>query len=221
LDEAWARVKILTESLPSIGDPRSISVCAKIPFKVIHFRESLFWRTEEFARCACDLYEKGNIGPAIVLTRAIAENAAAVWYLMEIIETNCADIDVDDLDEQVMKLLMGHRTNDEMPAAINVLTMLRKADRQISGILSAYESLSEFAHPNWSGTAGLYSKADHEKILVHFGKNARLSEAPLNIGLNSLVGALMTFEFAYNKISDLMPDFISKCEVVREEPGRV
>ena len=202
----------MTDNLPKVVDPASISVSAKIPFKVIIYREALIWRTEELARCACSLYQCEDIGSAITLTRAVTENAAAVWYLLQIIQDTSDASHVTDLDERIMRLLMGSKSNDEMPSALNVLTMLKKADKSIPGVLSTYDSLSEFAHPNWAGTLLLYSKNDHDKILTHFGKNVRSIESPLGLGLNSLIGALAMFEHAYNWISDLMPYFISVCE---------
>lgn len=212
LKEAKALVQQMTDSLPKVVDPASISLSAKIPFKVIVYRETLIWRTEELARCACDLYQREDIGAAIVLTRAVTENAAAVWYLMQLIRGVNGTPHGKGLDERIMKLVMGSRSIDEMPDALNVQTMLKKAEKSFPGILSTYDSLSEFAHPNWSGTSGLYSKNDPDEILTHLGKNMRSTEWPLRRGLNSLIGALAMFEHAYNRISDLMPGFISVCE---------
>lgn len=209
LEEAKARVQLMTDSLPEVVDPASISLSAKIPYKAILYREALIWRTEELARCACDLYHQEAIVSAIILTRATTENAAAIWYLMQLIQNAAQD---KELDEQIMQLLMGSRSNNEMPDAVHVLKMLRKAEKSIPGIFSAYESLSEYAHPNWSGTSRLYSKTDPGKFLTHLGKNVRSIDPPLGLGLNSLIAALAMFEYAYNKISDLMPGFVSVCE---------
>lgn len=212
LKEAKARVQQMTDSLPKVVDRASISLSAKMPFKVMVYRETLIWRTEELARCACDLYQREDIGSAIILTRAVTENAAAVWYLMQLIRGANDAPHVKGLDERIMKLVMGSRSIDEMPDALNVQTMLKKAEKSFPGILSAYDSLSEFAHPNWSGTSGLYSEIDHDEFLTHLGKNMRSIEGPLGLGLNSLTNALAMFEHAYNRISDLMPGFISVCE---------
>lgn len=212
LKGAKAKVRQLTDSLPGVADPASISLNAKIPYKVVVYRETLIWRTEELARCACDLYQREDIVSAIVLTRAVTENAAAAWYLMKLIQDANDASNFRVLDEQIMRLLMGSKSSDEMPSALNVLTMLEKADKSIPGILSNYKSLSEYAHPNWSGTSLPYSKIDFDKGLTHLGKNVRLKEPMLGRGLNSLNGALGMFEIAYNRISDLMPAFISVCE---------
>lgn len=53
--KAEARVSLLAQRLSKIIDPAQISATAKIPYKVITYREALIWRTEELARAACDL----------------------------------------------------------------------------------------------------------------------------------------------------------------------
>jgi len=214
LREARTRVKQLTHNLPGVVDPAAVSLKAKIPFKVVLYRETLIWRTEEFARCACDLYQRDDIGSAIVLTRAVTENAAAAWYLMQLIEDTNRLSHVADLDDRVMRLLMGSRSIGGLPHALNVKSMLAKAEKSIPGISSNYDSLSEFAHPNWSGTSGLYSKINRDEVVAHLGKHLRSTKAPLELGLNSLIGALVMFEHAYNSITDHMPNFISTCEAV-------
>lgn len=212
LSDAFARVQLLTDSLPTVVDPADISLSAKLPFRVMVFREPLIWRTEELARCACTLFKNDDIVSAIILTRSVTENAVAIWYLMEVLKQTRQASDLETLDEKILRLSFGNKRNDGMPEAINVLTLLGKADKSIPGILSNYNSLSEYAHPNWSGVSYVYSQIDRKKVLVRLGKNARSIDSPALIGLNSLIGSLAMFEHAYNKISDLMPEFVALCE---------
>ena len=117
-----------------------------------------------------------------------------------------------DLDEKAMALLMGHKNDPDMPQAINVLSMLDKANKTVRGIKRGYESLSEIAHPNWKGTAGLYLEHDRVNLKTRVGKNLRRSELATKEGLSSLIYSLMMFEYAYNRATDLMPQFIKLCE---------
>lgn len=217
LEEAGAKVQLLTDNLPNIVDPASISLSAKIPFKVICYREAILWRTEELSRCAYDMYRREEIVAGAILTRAVIETAAAVWYLMNLVQKQIDCGVAENLDNKVMKLLMGDKTNDEMPMPVHVIDMVREADKSIPGIMSRYESLSEYAHPNWLGASCLYSKIDHNKILTNFGKNIRSVDGQLKSGLLTLLAALGMFEYAYNKTTDLMPEFISICEEALKE----
>ncbi len=212
LAEARERVSLLTQSLPNCVDPLGISVKSKIPYKVIAYREALIWRTEEIARSACDMYQRNDLAAAILLTRAASENGAAMWFLYELVRKQVEGVFDSELDVRVERLLMGSRNNSEMPEAMQVLTMLDKAEKAAPGIRKNYESLCEYAHPNWSGTGYLYSKIDKDKILTNFGKNPRGSEGPAGTGLNSLICSLVLFEHAYNAIADILPAFVTACE---------
>jgi len=85
-------------------------------------------------------------------------------------------------------------------------------DRVVTGVLHSYSSLSEIAHPNWSGVVGLYSKTDHEKYVTRFGRALRNADGNAGMIANALLGSLSAFEYAYNKISDAMPVFLAELD---------
>ncbi len=47
----------------------------------------MIWRTEELARCACDMLERDDLAAGILLTRVVIQNAGFVWRLNELLET--------------------------------------------------------------------------------------------------------------------------------------
>jgi hypothetical protein len=65
------------------------------------------------------------------------------------------------------------------------------------------------AHPNWQGVLGLYSKTDKEKFITHFGRGFRASKGQI---ATALCAALGVFQYAYDAISDVMPQWISELE---------
>src|SRR3954470_21334624 len=91
----------------------------------------------------------------------------------------------------------------DIPAAINVLTMGKQADKELKGILRSYERLSEVAHPNYLGSAAVFRKPDHSTLIWHFGKRLRDHSGNVSRGLNSLNAALEIFEYAYERIGEL------------------
>ena len=167
---------------------------------------------EELAGAAILHFERNELAAALVLTRSAAECSAATWYLMEIVEDFNSDGTLELLDERAEKLLLGFKDNPEMPSAINVLTMFDRANKTVPGIKRNYEALSEYAHPNWSGTSLLFAQLDREKLLTMFGKNARAKNGPIGFGLNSLGLALTVFAHSYNRVSEAFPTLIAKCE---------
>src|SRR4051794_23541149 len=117
LEEACARVQLLSGHLPSIVDA-AIST-AKMPYKVLCYREGLIWRIEELGRAACKSYDRRDDVAGIILTRAAAETAAALWYLKELIERQISNSLEKDLNDKLNRLLLGHKNLKNMPQAIN------------------------------------------------------------------------------------------------------
>ena len=96
--------------------------------------------------------------------------------------------------------------------AVHVNDFIGAVEKDCKGFEDQYDRLSEFAHPNWSGTTGLYSRFDHDEALVEFGRNIRGGEGTKGIGLTNLSVALLFFEDIYSRLGDLMPAFIELCE---------
>lgn len=212
LAEAKELINTLSRSLPKRVDPVSISLRAKIPFKALDYREVLCWRTEELARISYELYERGELASATTLTRACMENAAAIWYLNENIKKVIEAKEVGNIDDTLMKLLLGSKSDLAKVDAINVMSFIDRVDKDIPGFRGNYETMCEFAHPNWLGTAYLYSNTNTEKIWTDLGKDVRNTESVVVHGLISLNLALSIFQHSYKKMSDLMPEFIMLCE---------
>jgi len=76
LDEARQRVENIRAHLPASVSVAALGVRQKTPFQLLVAREAMIWRTEELARAACDMLKSKNLAAAILLTRAVVENAA-------------------------------------------------------------------------------------------------------------------------------------------------
>jgi hypothetical protein len=210
LAEARHRSNLLSSSLPDSIDAAALGVTSKAPFQLLAAREALIWRTEELARNACDALEKQDFATAGLLVRAIAESAALTWYLMEILQTRQRRT-AQDLSILLVRILMGSKKWSDGPQAINILTCVDCVDKAVPGFRAAYDSLSEYAHPNWLGVSGLYSKIDRKKFITRFGRGFAAERAGNQL-TNALVGGLQTFEHAYNKIAEDMPRFLAELE---------
>ena len=91
---------------------------------------------------------------------------------------------------------------------------LREIDKKIPGVLSTYDGLSEIAHPNWLGVSGLYSKNDDPNYVTYFGRGLRRADSSRGMIINAILGSLGAFEYAYNRISELMPPFLAELESI-------
>ena len=84
-------------------------------------------------------------------------------------------------------------------------------EKDVDGFRHQYEMLSEFSHPNWAGTALLYSRPDPPNLRTDFGANIRGGDSTKHAGVLNLSVALMFFERSYNHVADVMPAFITLC----------
>lgn len=211
LAEARRLTASLSASLPDKIEIAAIGVRSKAPFQLISIREALIWRTEELARNACDALEREDFTVAALLIRSIAESAAMTWYLLEILE-NRKGYTPAKLNDKLMRMFAGSKNGwADGPEAISLLTFVERLNRKLPGFHAAYNSLSEYAHPNWLGVSGLYSKIDRENFTIHYGYGLRTEPAGRQLA-NALVGGLLAFEDGYNKINNTMPAFIDELE---------
>jgi hypothetical protein len=162
------------------------------------------------------MYDRKELASAALLTRACLENVAAMWYLKENIQKVIDKEEVGDIDDILMKLLHGSKNDITCLEAINVLTFIDTLSKGLPEYKKNYELLCEYSHPNWAGTAFLYSQPNTEKIWTEFGKKVRNTESVSIIGLVNLNTSLMIFEHSYNLIGEMMPDFIRICEQALE-----
>jgi len=202
----------LRASLPTTVDVAALGVKSKAPFQLLCAREALIWRTEELARNACDALERDDLAVASILTRSIAENTALVWKLMELLEERIK-YTPKELSEKLMRALVGWKSDPDFPEAYNILSLIDRMDKRIGGgVRASYDRLSEIAHPNWNGALALYSKTDRENFVTYFGRFPEKAESRRRSTANVLAACLGCFEYAYNKISDMVPAFLGELE---------
>lgn len=208
-------------SLPTSVDVRALGVREKAPFIAMCLRESLVWRVEELSRNALAALERGDEATGIVLARCVTEGTAMIWRLHSLIENRAAR-SADALHGDLKIMWLGSRHDPAMPQAFNVLTMIDHLDREIPKVRKTYDMLSEVAHPNWTGVAGLYCRTDYEEHIAYFGRGQRGNHNSRSASA-LLVGGLGLFQHAYNKIGDLLPDWLGELtplELDKDEEGQ-
>lgn len=223
LREARERWQLLWKSLPVAVDPAKISLKVKTPTTALCYRASQAWRMEEFSRCACDMFERGDLVVAASNARHAAECCAGVWYLYSLLEKVISNPAlVDDTHEKVVRLMIGYKMKldgEGVPEAINALTMVQKLDEIVPGYFGGYERLSEIAHPNWAGSAAIFSIRDDQTLVTHFGRRLRDTGNSERLVLNCLIGTLELFEHAYRRIDDVMGKYVAVCEAEMDKKG--
>jgi hypothetical protein len=149
------------------------------------YREALVWRMAELSRGALESLEKENLSAAVILIRGAVETRAGLRYLRAKLDDAVTNQSKGDIDDYMMKLLMGSNAVLELPQAINVLTFVDSVNKGIEGFREQCDNLSEFAHPNWAGTSLLYSKSDPKNLWSDFDKNIRCFNSTKQAGAQS------------------------------------
>jgi hypothetical protein len=213
-----ASIELAAELAESINSslPKEINIAAlgtpsKLPFKVISLRELLLYRIAELSRTAVDLYKSNKVVPAILLTRGTLETTSMLFALDALVRSTLESEDVSSIDETLMKMLVGGRSELAPERAINVLSHIEKMNKKYEGLRWWYEELSEYAHPNYPGLMGSYGIVDEEELMVYLGTNQDTEKASWHFGIAALCSFLEVAIFIYNKMVEPLEAFRLLC----------
>jgi len=218
LAEAKQLSRRLSSNLPKKIEAASLSYYSKLPFKAFSLREALIYRITELSEVAVELFESEKLVSAIIMTRAVYETTSVLYWLYKRLEKVCTEKELGNIDEFFMKSLFGSK-NGKMPLeSYNILTAIDHTDKAFTGYRNAYNTLSEFAHPNWPGLLGAYSKLNRKKIHLELGKD--IGNIPLSVALPLLVGALTLFIYYYNEMETYLLKFNEFCDKKYQKPNK-
>lgn len=203
--------KYLHDNLPETVGPENISMISKSALKAHIARAVLLHRADELTKTALDLYQQRKLVSGLVIVRAAFETAALLYYVCKKLRDAVQTKNVDDIDEMLMKVLFGQRRNGAEVQAINILTVIDDLDKEtrIDGegyVRYLYDELCEFAHPNWSGTAGFYANMDSDSFFATFDQEPK-ELCPHDAMLLPLNAALITIEEYDKEMKDILPKF--------------
>lgn len=141
----------------------------KTPFRSWMIRELTSWREHDLMAQSLTLYQQGHVLGARILLRSGFETLAMLVYLnMLMQQVLVGKLEFHEFGDKTVKLLLGARNNDDLPDAINILTILEKCDKRYPGIMEIYAGLSESAHPNYDGLMDGYSTTNHDEYETTF-----------------------------------------------------
>jgi hypothetical protein len=115
MDEICRRLESFESNLPKHLDAFALSPDSKLPAKVLRYRESLIWRCAEVGRAAFHEFEGNKLIAGIVLTRAVVETSAALWYLRSKVDDAIKSNQIGDIDTYLVKLNVGIATAPPKP----------------------------------------------------------------------------------------------------------
>lgn len=181
----------------------------KAPYRSLVLRETLLWRMHDLGLQINLLAKQQHLLGARILLRSAIETAVILIYLNQRTEAVLnREFSFFDFDALTKKLLMGSRDGGTSQTALNVLTVLDKAEKRHPGLKEMHERFSESAHPNWHGVLYTYSSSDPEKYETSFSNRWAKVFGAEQEPATAYVFAV--FEYEYNKA---WPDLFEKLEI--------
>jgi hypothetical protein len=204
LVKARELASVIANSLPTRIEAAALPLQSRIPFKALSLRELLFHRASALASPAVSLYESGNAVSGVVLTRAFMETVALMIELHDKLNSFLTNRDENGFETYLTKCLFANRYTDggEMSEYFtkSILTPIDKFDKKVTGFRATYDTLSEYAHPNWSGLWGSFGNTDHENYVIDLG--TRTKGKAYEIGIMTLASTLDILVFYYDEMPE-------------------
>src|SRR5450830_1524779 len=169
----------------------------KAPWRLLLLREAVAWRLQDLLEQSFRLHASSGLLGARILLRSGFETVALLIHSNQAMRQVVAgELDFHDFSDRTTKLLLGSRDKTTSIEAINIVTVIKKADTRYPGLYSWYAALSESTHPNYEGLLIGYSKSDQENHVTSFEN--RWSDLYSKGHLASLEACKTIFDNEYN-----------------------
>lgn len=202
LEAAREMAAILAKSLPTKVEAATLTSNSKLPFKVLSLRELLIHRVSALSAAAVSLYESNNNLAGIILTRSVIETVAIAYAVEHNLNKFFHTEDVQAFDKYLMKLLIASGAPDALHPAMDITGLVNSLNKKVSGVKDAYNALSEYVHPNWSGLLGTFGKIDSANHTLNLGMSEK--SAARGSGVNALAGVILEFHRVYTALGPLV-----------------
>lgn len=228
LEEARATLIAWKDQRKDRVEPPSNCLAYKPAFELEYFTESVIRRFMELADATFILLDARNYLGSVVTVRSLQETSAVIWYLNEKCLYALAHKDLTHFTETMKRLMLGWKDDEELPNSINALTLIDKVDKQLCGYRTHYDILSEYVHPNWHGTMGLFAQTGGKELKVEFGSYIRGREVlikHIEAALTTSIGLVGLIQDGHkdtvNKLVDMCRNLNDKGELNKQiQPTR-
>ncbi len=210
IEELKKFISELESDLPSEIDGKKVSKKSKLPFKLLTLVYSLRHRIIDLSKKSLSLFKDDDYLPSAILIRSIMESASLVFLTQKKIKKVVETKELREIDDFLMKGIFGGRFEDLPVKSTNILTAIDHTDKEYDNYRKMYDEMSEFVHPNWHGTFGLYCEIQSNGK-ISLGKN--VNQTPPKFILNSLFVAITVLLTTFGNLSEDFNEFIRIAEL--------
>ena len=198
-------------------EPVSNCLVYKPTFELEYFKESVLYRFIELADATFYLLDVDNFLGAVVTVRGLQETFSVMWYINELCLYAVKHKELKHFNDQIKRLMLGSRDDKEFPKLINVLTLIDKVEKLLPGYRKHYDILSEYVHPNWHGTMGLFGKTGGKDLKVEFGRYIRGKKTIVKHIEIALINSIDLLSYLQNEYEDIVKKVADICHDVYEK----
>jgi len=195
----------------SVVEPVELQNIYKLRFEIEYYREAVIYRFIDLVKPAITLFETGDYLAAVVLARSAQETISVLLYINLLMESAIERRDVANLKSELKKLILGKSNDPLFPERINILKLIDKADKITPGFRDHYDILSEYAHPNLSGTFFIFAKPIQDPMQVIFGRFIRGEDCIKTQIESSLLCSSLLYLFCQSTYSQMSTPFQTLC----------
>jgi hypothetical protein len=197
--------------------PASNWLVYKPIFELEYFKESVRYRFIELAEACFTLLNGENYLGAITTARSLQETLSVMWYINDLCRYAVENKELRHFTTQMHRLILGWKNDDQFPDPINVLTLIDKVDKTVTGYRKCYDILSEYVHPNWNGTMGLFAKTNGENLKVEFGRYIRGKKTAIIHIKTAILISIDLLKLIESQHEDIIKKFEDICYFINEK----
>ncbi len=154
------KLVLLRDSIPASIRASDYGSPSRVPFHAASARYTLLSRLENLTAAAETMLRSLEPVACAILTRANFETIA----MLDRLEVTISSVEDSESNTEVLEkigpMLFAGRRPESFLKATNILTLVNKMNKRIADVQSAYDRLSEWAHPNMDGLMRAYSSLD-------------------------------------------------------------
>ncbi len=208
----YTLIKEIECNLPKEIDENIMGDKTHVVNKYFTARAGLMYRSYELALSAHECAVNNQIAASITLTRAFVETVSVVGYLNHKVNDFNKNKDLTAFNETVMRVMLGSRSDGALHPSVNILTIIGHIDKIMPGFRLTYDNLSEYSHPNFAGTCGLYSELKKGEMTV-FSKINSDTEKHKKETIEQICLALDTLKYFHIDMQEKIDDFCTNTEI--------
>ena len=217
IQDAMKALHSRKEHRRGIVSPLSKNISYKPTFEADYYHETTIYRFIELIESTYNLYKSNLLVGSVVTARAAQETVAVLWFINSKLEHLAKTKDLAHFTEIMKRLISGWSNEEEFPEKINVFKCIDSVDKVMEGKFRRhYETLCEYAHPNYSGTFGAYAKPNHETLDVELGEYPRTKEILETHIESTIIICVTLFDSIQEKYEDALNTALTVCHELHD-----